>query len=401
MPIQISGNSASADAFGRLRVANPFTIFESKQLFDNRSIVWDTQLVSGGTSTFNSNRASSLLEVTSTIGSSVLRQTKPRFNYQAGKSLLIMSTFVMGETPPGITKDLGYFDGYNGLFLRNDGYDVQFVIKSNVSGSPQETAIIQSDWNVDTFDGYGPSGIILDITKSQIFIIDLEWLGVGRVRFGFNIGGITYFAHQQFHANNLDSVYMSNPNLPLSYKIINDGYAGTSSLEQICNTVLSEGGFENKGYEFSADRGIGALANVDNAALYPIISIRLDNSKAGAVVIPEEFNILCTSTNAIFKWELVLNPTVGGADAASWQSITNSSVQYDISRTLTNIISGGTVLKSGYASQTTGAVQIAIESLLTLGININNVSDQLVLAVQKIAAGTDNFIGSISWKEFV
>jgi hypothetical protein len=402
LPIQISPTSASGDAFGRLRTSDPFTIFESKQLFDNRDIVWSTLLTSGGLSTFNSNRASSLLSVTSTIGSSAIRQTIPRFNYQSGKSMLDMSTFVMGTTPPGITKEIGRFDGYNGLFLRNDGYNLYFVVRSNVTGTPTDNSINRSEWNIDKLDGYGISGVTLDITKAQILVIDFEWLGTGRVRFGFNINGGTYYAHQLLNSNNNSSVYMSTPNLPLRCQITNISSTSSSSFEQICNTVLSEGGFDSKGYSFSADRGNTPLASVTlTAPRYPLISLRLDINKIGAVVVPKHISVLCTTSTAKFRWALILNPTIAGSDAASWTSITNSAAQFDVSRTLTNTLTGGTQLTSGYGTEGTATIEIDIETLYTLGVNLSNVSDQLVVALQLMTNGPDSFVAAISWKEFV
>lgn len=391
---------ASVDAFGRIRISSPFTLFESKQLFDNRSIVWSTSLNSSATSTHNSNRASTTLSVTSTVGSSAVRQTKSRSTYQSGKSLLIMNTFVFGSTPGGITKRVGYFDGYNGLFVQHNGTNLSFVVRSNITGIPIDTLINQSNWNFDKFDGTGPSGLVLDITKAQIFVIDLEWLGTGRVRFGFNIDGVVHYGHFVLNANNIGSVYMSSPNLPIRYEITNVSSSGSSTLEQICSGVFSEGGFENKGYVLSVDRGASVLSGVDNTALYPLVSIRLDTSKQGSVVTPEGIHVLCSTANSNFKWALLLNPTIAGSDASSWQSVSNSIVQYDISRTLSNTLSGGTVLHSGYANQTI-AVDVSFNTLITLGVDLSNVSDQMILAVQKIGTGTDSFIGAMSWREII
>lgn len=392
-------NSAAEDAFGRLRISNPFTIFENKQLFDNRAIVWDQKLTSGGTSTFSSNRASSSLAVTSTNGSQVIRQTKQRFNYQSGKSLLIMCTFVMGSTASGIIKKVGYFDNNNGIFLQQSGSVTSFVVRSNVSGSPTDIVFDQSNWNIDKLNGTGISGINLDITKAQILFIDLEWLGTGRIRYGFVINGTIYYVHEVLNANNISSVYMSTPNLPIRYEINNVSSSSSSSLEQICSTVISEGGFENKGFVYSADRGVAPLTGINNAALYPLISIKIDNTKIGAMVMPEGINTICSTNAAIYKWALILNPTIAGVDAAAWVSVPNSCVQYDISRTISNTLTGGSILHTGYANQVI-ALNIDIPGGLGLGIDLNNVSDQIVLAVQKIDSATDAFLGAITWREY-
>jgi len=392
-------SESSLDAFGRSRVSNPTTIFDSKQLFDNRSIFWDTELVSGGTATFDGYRASTLLEVTSFSGDEATRQTKRRFNYSPGKSLVTMDTFVMGTSVTGVRKRVGYFDDSNGIFFQDNGGTLSVVVRSSTSGSPNDNVITQSNWNIDKLDGTGSSGITLDVTKAQILIIDFEWLGVGRVRIGFVINGAIHYVHQFLTANVGTSVYMSSPNLPIRYEIVNVSGSSASSLEQICSTVVVEGGIQAEGLLLSVDRGVSVLANVDNAALYPLASVRLDSSKLGATITPTSLSVFATTVGVNYKWALFLNPTIGGSDAASWTAVNNSAVEYDVSRTLSNTVSGGTQIMSGYGTDSTTIVA-DFNTILSLGVSITGVSDELVLAVQKIGAGTDSFVGAISWREF-
>jgi hypothetical protein len=396
-----SFSNAASDAFGRLRVSAPYTLFESKQIFDNQPLLWDVQLTSGGTSVHSANRASSLLSVTSTVGSKVIRQTKNRFTYQNGKSLLILTTFVMSSNTSGITKRVGYFDSNNGIHLKNNGTTTSLVVRSNVTGSPVEDEVVQDDWNIDVMDGYGVSGKDLDITKAQIFIIDIEWLGVGTVRCGFVIDGVIYYVHKFHHANMIDSVYMSTPNLPIRYEIENVSSGTGSSFEQICCSIISEGGYDDAGLTYSADRGVSPLANVDNNQIYPILSLRLKSGSFGTQILPELIDVFCSSSNANFKWALIINPTINGIDTASWQSLTGSAVEYDVSRTATNYLTGGTVISSGYGSQKTTTLGAIIRGRLALGATIAGVADQLVLGVIKFGGGTDSFAGAITWKEFI
>lgn len=391
-------DQASIDAFGRGRVSEPTTLFDSKQLFDGRTNFWATSTASGGTVTFQTNRASSFLSVTSTNGSQAVKQTKRRFNYSPGKSLQIMMSMVMGATASGITKRAGYFDGYNGLFLLNNGGALSVVSRTNVTGTPTDTAVAQASWNLDKLDGTGSSGFTLDMTKANIFAIDFEWLGVGRVRFGFVINGKIVYCHQVLNANNLTSVYMSSPNLPLRYECTNVSGSTTSTLEQICSTVITEGNTQPEGLLLSVDRGVTTLAAVDSAALYPLISIRLDNNKPGATVTPTSLDVLCTTNNTQFKWALILNPTIGGSDAAVWTPITNSAVQYDVTRTTSNTITGGTIIASGYGT-TAQLVSQDFNTILSLGLDLANISDQLVLVAQT-TTGSAAFLGQIGWREF-
>lgn len=401
LPISIdSFSNAASDAFGRLRISAPFTLFESKQIFDNQPLVWNTGLTAGGTATHSAFRASSSLAVTNP-GDKVIRQTKNRFTYQNSKSLLVFNTFVMGTSVSGVSKKVGYFDDNNGIYFEDTGSIKRWVIRSKVTGSVVEEVKNQANWNIDTLDGTGPSGINLDLTKAQIAIFDIEWLGVGTVRCGFVIDGVIYYVHKFHHSNISSSVYMSTPNLPVRYEIEN--VSGTAStLEQICSAVTSEGGYENAGYPYAADRGVSPLTNVDSSQLYPVISIRLKSGYLGTQISPRLIDVFCSSSNANFKWALVINPTINGVDAASWTSITGSSIEYDVSRTATNYITGGYTIASGYGSQkATATVSALIEGNLKLGSSIAGVSDQLVLAVQKFSGGTDSFAGSLNWQEFI
>ena len=68
-------------------------------------------------------------------------------------------------------------------------------------------------------DGTGTSGYNIDFTKSQLYVIDFEWLSVGRIRFGFYIFGKIYYCHQISNFNELDEPYMKTANLPIRYEI--------------------------------------------------------------------------------------------------------------------------------------------------------------------------------------
>ena len=115
---------AGADAFGRQRISNPEAIFNSKQIFDNQPLYWDDIQESGtGTSsTYSSNRASSVLAVSATTAGKRTRQTFMRFNYQPSKSQLIFITGILKKSGggSGITTRMGLFDNDNGLFLESD-----------------------------------------------------------------------------------------------------------------------------------------------------------------------------------------------------------------------------------------------------------------------------------------
>ena len=206
-PVYLS-DGPSIDAFGRLRIAEPYTIFDSKQIADNAPLFWDDAETSGsGTgSTHSINTASSEITVGASTAGTRVRQTFQRFNYQPGKSQEILFTFANFDTENGITKRVGYFDENNGIFFQHLDGVPSVCIRSNTSGSPVDTIIPQSEWNIDKLDGTDYTNLALDFSKTQIGIIDFEWLGVGRVRIGMVIDGAVFYCHEFLHANQLTSL---------------------------------------------------------------------------------------------------------------------------------------------------------------------------------------------------
>ena len=226
-------NSPNIDAFGRLRVSNPFTLFDSSHRYSDNGL-WATSTSASGAAVFNTNQGLVDLNVTTASGSEVLRETVKVFSYQPGKSLLVLSTFAMSPAKTNLRQRIGYFGVANGYYLEQNDSTISFVERTSVSGSLVNTPIAKSSWNVDKMDGTGPSGVTLDLTKAQILFMDLEWLGVGTVRIGFVIDGNFCVCHKFQHANIITTTYITTASLPLRYEITNTGLtSGVSTLKQI------------------------------------------------------------------------------------------------------------------------------------------------------------------------
>ena len=212
----------AVDAFGRARTSSPLTLFDSFHRYQDNGKA-STSNTSGGTYTHHANTSMVELTVNSTSGAEVIRETNRVFAYQPGKSLQIMITFCMNEAKTGLRQRAGYFTDYAGIFLEQDGSDIYLVKRSNVTGTLTDTKIAKADWNTDPLDGSGPSNKTLDLTKAQIFFIDVEWLGIGSVRCGFIIDGQLIHAHSFHHANVLLTTYMTTACLPGRVEITNTG----------------------------------------------------------------------------------------------------------------------------------------------------------------------------------
>jgi hypothetical protein len=389
----------SEDAFGRLRVSNPITLFDSKQILDNQPLFWsDAELSGGGTSsTYSATSASSLLAVSNLTAGRRVRQTKRYFNYQTGKSQSILMTGVLGSGATGITRRLGYYDDNNGIFFQLSGSTFSVGIRKN----GVDTIVNQSEFNGDKLDGVGESELTFDPSKIQIFYTDFQWLGAGKVRMGLIINNGPVLCHTFYTANIGSSVYMSKSNLPIRYEIVNDGSGPAAGLVCVCSSVISEAGSTSVGTTFSVDRGLsGFVTGVGSTSLVPVLSMRFRSGYNFADVEPRSFTVL-NATDNNFRWCLLLNPTLAGVDGASWLAVANSAVEYDISRTATNVVSGGTLLLSGYASDLTNIASENINSLLKLGVSLAGVRDEIVLAAQNLSAANETYYASITYNESI
>ena len=397
-----SSDSPSIDAFGRWRSSNPETLFDSKMINDDKSLFWITETTGSGSTSYNANQASFTLSVGSTPSTSI-RETKMRFNYQPGKSQLILMTGIMGASSNGIEKNMGVFDNSNGLFLSLNSGDIAFVRRTNTSGTPVDSSVLQASWNIDTMDGGGDSGIDIDFTKTQILIIDFEWLGVGRVRMGFVVDGKIYYAHEFLNANVLSLVYMSSPNLPLCYEISKTGTQPANEMVQICSTVISEGGSDDLGItRYASTNGTHVDANTEDT-IYAIIGIRLKAARTDEIVklVRAAIQIQTGAENG--EWILKLNPTVAG----TFTYVDESESPVQIARGATaNTVTGGTDVDGGFAQSGTGgggsgSSEIPINNALYLGlVDRSGTLDEIVLCWRPTGGTSGHDIeGSLVWKE--
>lgn len=399
-PLTVSG--IGGDAFGRLRTSDPVTLFDSKQLFDSAPLFFDDSEVSGGgtSSTHSTATASTTMGVGATTAGKRVRQTFQRFNYQPGKSQLVMLTGNLRRSGggTGVKASMGYFDDENGFFYMVDAGALKIVKRSKISGTTVDTEVTQSAWNGDKCDGTGKSGVSLDATKSIIFWVDMEWLGVGSARCGFVVDGDFITAHTFHHSNEIASTYMSTPNLPIRYEIENDGTGAASTMEHICSTVISEGGSERTGVlRYKSTGGTHVDANVADT-LYAIVGLRLKSTHLDQVVFVENISVI-VQTSDDFEWSLLINPTVAGT--FTYSDETNSGCQTAVGATA-NTVTGGVAVGGGMvkASNTGGGVASEISNALRIGAAIDGTVDEVVLCVRPLASNAD-VEGSITWRELV
>ena len=399
--------SNSVDAFNRLKVSQPFTLFDSQHRYQMND-KWDNFGITGGTAIHVLNESAILLSIGITAGSKITRETKRVFPYQPGKSLLILNTFTMNTPKEGLLQRIGYFGitggatsgvPYNGVYLEQNGLTLSICLAS--ASLNTTTTVNQSDWNGDKFDGNGSSGRTIDITKANIFWTDIEWLGVGDVRTGFFVDGKPVIAHI-FHNDNIHpTTYMTTAVLPIRYEIMNTtSQAAGSTMHQICSSVMSEGGYEGFSRRYNVTHDGASLKTLTSAATqYPIIALRMNSNRLDNVIVPSNISVIVQETTNnkpdTVQYRLLLNPTLTGN---TWSTHFNGNVDYNNTATA---VTGGTDIIGGYISSS-GAFSISDvnDFNFQLGRTQLGVSDVLVLTLTPINAGSQ-ICADFSWFEVV
>lgn len=404
--IEEYGDIPSIDAFARLRISEPFTLFDSKQLHDKQPLFWDEKIGGSATSVHSSIHAETLMTVPANSTDYVIRQTKQRFNYQPGKGQLLFMTFRSPQNT-GVTCQIGPFDDdgignnltpKNGIYFQCDGSLTWNIAKN---GSVTES-ISQDNWNIDKLDGTGVSEVTLNPAATQILIIDFEWLCVGRVRVGFVIDGVVRYCHYFNHSNDdtFSSVYMSSPNLPLRYAIQGNGTNDEGTLQHICSTVISEGGQQETGILRSVDTGSTHIdANTANTT-YAVVGIKLKAAYKDITVIPEFFSMI-NEQSGPFRWSLCLNPTIAGT--FTYADEANSAVQSATGATANTVSDEGLVIDSGYESGSNTSFAGGNRKFVTslrMGSKIDGTLDEIVLCVTPLNANED-IQASLTFRELL
>lgn len=404
----------ASDSFSRIMVADPTTIFSGTFQYDTN--VWSTtrygdweEIHNNGTYTHLPNESSVQLSIGTTSGHYAYRQQHLRNRYQPGKAQQIIQTW-LPIVKSNVRCRNGYFDPNDGVFLEVQNTQASFVLRTSTGGSPSDSnSVNQSSWNYDKFDGTGESGITIDFSKALLQFFDLEWLSLGIVVCGFYFNGKPRIAHIfNTGGNALTAPYMKTANLPLRIEIQNVGTSASSSaIKQICNAVISSGGFElDRGIKSYVGNGITAIP-VDTT-FRPILSFRpaqqINSINNAGYLEVIDVMVMCTTNDC--EWKLILNPTLTGGSAASWVTQTGKMVEYDVTQTGNTVaITNGTNEGGGYALAGGGGSSAAVThneptARLLLGRNWDYSTTDMITVAARSVTGTSNVKAIINCREY-
>lgn len=348
----------ATSAFSRLRIAPTALLGEFRNRYGttgNLEII--SRTVGSATIATNLTSAYTTLTVTSATGDTAIRQSRQYHPYIPGTSQIGMITFAFSAGQSGIVQAAGMFDDNDGILFRMNGTTPQFVIRK---GGTDVEVIDQTSWNVDTMNGNSatsPSGIILDFTKAQILVIDYQWLGVGRVRVGFDIDGNIVYSHYFNHANSVTEPYTQQASLPVRWEIKNTtGVAGPVSMRAICFSVYAEGVNYETGFINSASNDTTAVT-VGGPAV-GILAVRLKNTvntiPVKALARLKQWSIL--TNNDIHYKVYIMQDSSAISGTPTWTSATPTGwCEYTTNFSLvTDPPTNAVVLSSGYANGNQG-----------------------------------------------
>lgn len=431
--VSFNSDDFSKDSFERLRVSQPVVVFEDSfaSLLPNaKTTVWEATAVASGTANLTANLYGTELNTLLTNGSGYWIQSYNHVRYAPGISTLFRITFNFNQFITSVRQRVGMFtdqgtypsNAGDGFYLEADGSTVSVVRRYMTTGTAgAEERISQANWNMDKLDGTGSSGVSLNWTKAQHFVVEYQWLGVGTIRFGFETGqNQVVWCHQIISVNTLSQSWSRTGTLPVRAEIYSTGVLATAGKLTLINcVVIHEGDVGDlRGWKyFSGNSGatpkVGGLVA---AAWYPVMGVRAaatNDLTKRARILPTSvtFSVasVATGTTVLQVGLMMLaTPNTGATYAVTTGG---SATVIDIAATAATAVTG-TLIWSGLIPNVVGAYTF---DLSTLNDNMNVIGTvasgtqaitgagnlTVVAGVIQTSTVGAGIVASLNWKELV
>jgi len=383
-------DTAQKDAFGRLRTSGITSLLELKHTFDTQPLLED-EIIDGGASV--SLDGSTVLMETS--GSDyIIRQSFASAPYQPGKSQIFEASFANLEITGGknVIKRVGAYTSrviapYNTFF---DGFFLESIGESGVinfciykDGTPVVVAPT-TNWLTDDYD---PT--LIDWSKSQLMMVDYQWLGVGRVRFYMVLEGVPRLFYEYTHANNEMGVYMIRPNKPIRHEIRATGVPlVTDTLVEICSQISTEGSLNDLSKDVPLlNESTGTLGKNQ---FWGVLGFR--GKRQGIKAFMKNFSIVQVS-GANYILRVLRNPNF--SVAPTWTTVTNTLIEYSTDVQRVNSGRGEIELLTYIANSSfTGSGPLDMgDSAYTAGFDLDGNSVEFWLCIEPISTNGTFIVG--------
>ena len=200
----------------------------------------------------------------------------------------------------------------------------------------------QTDWNIDTMDGNGPSGIDMDWSKLNIFQVNFRWLGAGEIRWAIEnpLTGDMMFIHHEHYSNLNTDVHLDNPSFKIGYIAAHLG-VGTITDSHVTGASMMaaiEGIIVDNNYPTSVSSG--RLTSLSSNIVHKVLSVK------NSIIYKDKINLremklktlsLSSQNNSPIEIFLLLNSTESVSNL--WNKIGDfSSVVADITTSGTYLL---------------------------------------------------------------
>lgn len=271
-----------------------------------------------------------VLTNTTASGDLVAFTSNTYHHYFPGISQLAVMTVACGDAGKvGLTRRWGYFDETAGFMFAQ----VNGVLRAQVRSEAQTGVahlladVAQANFNVDKLDGTGPSGMTISLLDDNIYWIDIQWLGAGRIRFGTYFRGQRIICHEYYHEGNGGFPHATTGSLPVCFNQVNTaGTASSSEMRAWCSAVLTEANLDltmfgnNKLVSFS--KTINLASYLSSGAQYVYLGTLTPRSQLGnhtnrSVYFPTHLEVLAwdeAGNDARCEIEVFVDPVLTGLD---------------------------------------------------------------------------------------
>jgi hypothetical protein len=360
-------------AFGEVLVGQLYPQFQGsfEYTVDNTDLNTNTE-VNGGTVTQADGMG--VMTTSTTTASSALFQSKQHAKYRPGMGGASRFTALFTTPVAGTEQYIGVMDETGSSEAFQNGYGVG--CDGTICGAQRwqndsliTVAFADTD---DPLDGTGTSGMIIDLTKINVFEVRFQYLGAGAIEYFIEDDSTGRFVifHKVLYANNNTEPSTHNPNFHHTMWVANKATTSNMILKSASYAFFVEG--KTSLIELhQPENASGTQSKATVTTEVAIFTIRNKTSYASKtnfidiLLLAGGGSIEASSANNLGVIRLVKNATLGGTP--SWNDIntTDSVVEIDVAGTT---VTGG---KELFALELAGKNDKESVSLIDFKIILN------------------------------
>jgi hypothetical protein len=403
--VRFSEGEPQFDAFGRIQVSQMQSVGEYYHKgIDTPEKYW-TKTIGSGTVTFQSQESVALYSTSTDSGARCQRTTNQYHPYKPGTSQLMYFSLVLGDTgKTNLLREWGYFDDFNGFGFRLQNSTLSVFLRSDISGTVVEEIVPQASWNLNTLDDPLLTEGVLHVDKANLYWMDMEWLGVGRVRLGvITPDGRRITVHEFRNGNSKSTLYMRSGTLPLRWNQQNLGtVASTSEMRVSCGVVFTESSdikYQGTLIHHSPDAPIPITSSTEYV---PFLSFRPKLTIGGVpnriIGIHETFDWFADGD--AMHIGIFVNPTT--LTGASWSNTIVPLSMLQVDESATAMSQDGTLIESFIiGANSADRVNLGDRIEKSFGLPADGVTQPVFVFAAKVlkSGGTSKIFYTKYWKE--